>query len=76
MTTTRNLLYNRQLPSLQEYVLVDTEHMGIDRYRRGEGGEWILHPYGAGEAVTLHSLNLTFPIEAAYQDVDFDLNRE
>lgn len=61
----------RQLPSLQEYVLVDAEHMGIDRYRRGEGGEWILHPYVAGETVTLHSLALNFPIEAAYQDVDF-----
>ena len=61
----------RQLPSLQEYVLVDAEQMGIDCYRRGEGGEWILHPYSVGEAVTLHSLSLTFPIEAAYQDVDY-----
>lgn len=61
----------RQLPSLQEYVLVDAEQQSIECYRRATGGEWILHPYGAGETVTLHSLNLTFPIEAAYQDVDF-----
>ena len=61
----------RQLPSLQEYVLVNPERIGIDCYRRGEGGEWILRPYGAGETVMLHSLNLTFPVEAAYQDVEF-----
>ena len=61
----------RQLPSLQEYVLVDTEQEGIECYRRAGNGEWIMHPYGAGESVTLHGLGLNFPIEAAYQDVDF-----
>lgn len=61
----------RQLPSLQEYVLVDTEQEGIECYRRADNGEWIMHPYGAGETVTLHSLNLTFPIDMVYQDVDF-----
>lgn len=60
----------RQLPSLQEYVLVDAEQMGIDCYRRGEGGDWILRPYGAGETVALRSLELTFPVDAAYQDVE------
>lgn len=63
----------RQLPSLQEYVLVDAEQTTLDCYRRAEGGEWILHPYGAGETVFLHSLDLTFPVEAAYQDVEFQL---
>ncbi len=61
----------RQLQSLQEYVLVDAEQVRIECYRRGDSGEWILHPYGEGEAVTLHSLNLTFQIESAYQDVEF-----
>lgn len=61
----------RQLPSLQEYVLVDTEQQSIECYRRADNGEWIMHPYVAGESVTLHGLNLTFPIELAYQDVDF-----
>ncbi|MFA7240108.1 MAG: Uma2 family endonuclease [Sulfuricellaceae bacterium] len=61
----------RQLPSLQEYVLVNAGQMGIDSYRRGEGKDWILHPYGVGESVVLHSLNLTFPVEEAYRDVEF-----
>jgi Uma2 family endonuclease len=61
----------RQLPSLQEYVLVDTAQESIECYRRATQGEWIMHPYSAGESVTLSSLNLSFPIEAAYQDVLF-----
>jgi Uma2 family endonuclease len=64
----------RQLPSLQEYVLVDTEQENIECYRRADNGEWIMHPYGAGETVTLHGLNLTFPIGMAYQDVVFTTN--
>lgn len=61
----------RQLPSLQEYLLVDTERMNIECYRRADGGEWILRPYGAGETVTLRSLKLDFPLEAVYQDIEF-----
>lgn len=64
----------RQLPSLQEYVLVDTEQVNIECYRRADGGEWIMHPYGVDESVTLHSLNLTFPIASAYQDVEFSID--
>ncbi|MBU0593570.1 MAG: Uma2 family endonuclease [Gammaproteobacteria bacterium] len=64
----------RLLPSLQEYVLVDTEQEGVEYYRRSDNGEWIMHPYGAGETVTLHGLNLTFPIGTVYQDVVFTPN--
>jgi len=63
----------RSLPSLAEYVLVRQDMMSIECYRRGDGGEWILHPYSEGETVRLHSLELSFPIEAAYPDVDFGI---
>lgn len=66
----------RRLPSLREYVLVDTERMGIECFRRTDHGEWILHPYGAGENVTLHSLELTFPLEAAYEDAGLPADSE
>ncbi len=66
----------RRLSSLREYVLVDTERMGIECFRRTDHGEWILHPYGAGESVTLHSLALTFPLEAAYEDAGLPADSE
>lgn len=72
----RKFAANRQLPSLHEYVLVDTERRGIECYRRTDHGEWLLHPYGAGESVTLHSLELTFPLEAAYEDAGLPSDSE
>lgn len=62
----------RQLASLQEYVLVDSQQVGVECYRRGEGGEWILHPYGPEETVALHSVGLSLPVEAVYQDAPLD----
>jgi len=34
----------RQLPSLQEYLLVDPAARRCDLYRRGADGLWVLHP--------------------------------
>ncbi|MDD5390679.1 MAG: Uma2 family endonuclease [Gallionellaceae bacterium] len=62
----------RQLPSLREYVLVAQDGARVLVYRRGEGVEWIVHPYGAGEIVSLPSLELNIPVEQIYEDVDFE----
>ena len=62
----------RQLPSLREYVLVAQDGARVMVYRRGEGVEWIVHPYGAGEIVSLPSLELAIPIDQIYEDVDFE----
>ncbi len=61
----------RQLPSLREYVLVAQDAARVLVYRRGEGVEWIVHPYAAGETVALPSLELAIPIDLIYEDVDF-----
>lgn len=63
----------RQLASLREYVLVAQDGARVMVYRRGEGVEWILHPYGAGEVVSLPSLELAIPVDSIYEDVDFDV---
>lgn len=63
----------RQLPTLREYVLVAQEDVRVLVYRRGEGVEWIVHPYGAGETVSLPSLELNIPVDVIYEDVDFDV---
>ncbi|MBU1666459.1 MAG: Uma2 family endonuclease [Gammaproteobacteria bacterium] len=63
----------RQLPSLREYVLVAQDGARVLVYRRGEGVEWIVHPYVAGEIVALPSLELAIPVEQIYEDVDFAL---
>jgi len=61
----------RQLPSLQEYVVVAQDRPHVSVYRRGEGVEWILHPCGRGDSLHLPSLSLDMPVAAVYDDVDF-----
>lgn len=59
----------RQLPSLREYVLIAQDEPRVWVYRRGEGAEWILHPYRDGETVVLPSLELAIPLADLYQDL-------
>ena len=61
----------RKLPSLREYVLVAQDSARVLVYRRGEGVEWIVHPYGVGETVRLPSLELSIPVDLIYEDVGF-----
>ena len=61
----------RLLPSLEEYVLIDSERRGIDCFRRGADGGWVLHHYGPGEEVRFVSVGLSCSVEEIYQGVSF-----
>jgi Uma2 family endonuclease len=62
----------QKLPSLQEYVLIDSEKMAVECYRRGEGRPWLYYPYTVGDAIALQSLEFEFPIESLYEGVSFE----
>ena len=51
--------YYRNLPSLQEYVLIDLDTRAVDCYRLGADGLWVLHPFAADQTVTLASVALS-----------------
>jgi Uma2 family endonuclease len=59
----------RRLTSLQEYVLVDSEKISVDCYRRGEGRMWLYTPYTAGDKLELESINWVGAIAILYEDV-------
>ncbi|BAZ13385.1 hypothetical protein NIES4071_52240 [Calothrix sp. NIES-4071] len=61
-----------KMPSLQEYILIDSEEISVERYCRGEGRMWLYYPYTAGDMVTLSSIEFEFPIELLYQGVVFE----
>jgi Uma2 family endonuclease len=61
----------RQNPQLQDYVLVSSEEIAIDLYRKGSDGRWDIVNYRAGDLVELRSVNLSFPIEQVYRRIDF-----
>jgi Uma2 family endonuclease len=64
--------YCRTIPTLQEYVLIDSEKIAVDCYRRGEGRMWLYYPYTAGDIITLDSIEFEFPIELLYEGVVFE----
>jgi Uma2 family endonuclease len=67
----RKFAYYRACPTLQEYVLVDTQRQAVDLYRRATDNLWTLHPFGPGETIMLKSINVSIPIDAFYENVTF-----
>jgi len=64
--------YYLTLPSLQEYILIDSETISVERYSRGEGRMWLYYPYQAGDTITLSSIEFEFPIELLYEGIVFE----
>jgi hypothetical protein len=66
------------LNSLQEYVLVNSQHQRVEIFLRDELGRWFYHSYNEG-TVCFESLNLTINLSAIYEDVELpitDVNRQ
>ncbi len=60
------LSYYRECPTIQDYVLVDSQSICIEVYHREEDS-WKLNTYGPGSTVKLESLGIQFPIGAIYR---------
>ncbi len=69
---TKKFKYYRQIPSLQEYVLVDSEEINVEVYSRGEGKMWMYYEYEAGEIIALESIEFECAIELLYEGISFD----
>ncbi|MEQ8464290.1 Uma2 family endonuclease [Coleofasciculus sp. E1-EBD-02] len=66
--------YYLTIASLQEYILIDSETISVERYSRGEGRMWLYYPYQAGDTITLSSIEFEFPIELLYEGVVFEID--
>lgn len=60
----------RRLSSLQEYVLISSDQMGVDIFRLNERGKWELTAYTAGDALQFASVNFECSMELLYEDVE------
>ncbi len=58
--------YYQECPTIQDYVLADSQSIRIEVYHREEDG-WKLHTYGPGSTVQLESLDIKFPLDAVYR---------
>lgn len=50
-------------------MLIDSERISVECYRRGEGRLWLYTPYTTGDEIVLESISLTCAIELLYEDV-------
>lgn len=57
------------LPSLAEYVLLDTRRTAATVYRRTEGGEWLVQSVGPDDALELHSLGFRIAMTRLYAGI-------
>jgi Uma2 family endonuclease len=67
--TTKKIAY-QNLPSLQEYVLIEQDFVDVEVCRRSEG--WVSHHYFLGDDVTFDSVGLTLSVADIYQRVEND----
>ncbi len=63
------LLNYRQLDSLQEYVLVDSDRRRIEVYRREADGGWVVDTLSGDEALELKSVAVALPLAEVYAEV-------
>jgi Uma2 family endonuclease len=56
----------RECPTIQEYILVNTEYQAIEVYRREKNNFWSYKAFLPGEDVTLEFLGVCFPVSEVY----------
>lgn len=61
----------RRLESLQEYVLINSESIGVEIFRLNERSKWELTSYTTDDEIELVSIEFKFPIKLLYEDVEF-----
>lgn len=62
----------REIESLTDYILVSQDEIRIEQYTRAEANTWTLHDYQlATDVLTIAAINLSLPISAIYNRVDF-----
>ncbi len=67
------LVFYQQMPSLQEYVVIDQFRMNAQVHRRQEDGGWITYFYTQNDdVVELKSIDLTIPLPELYTRVTFE----
>lgn len=66
---TEKFLDYQQLPSLEEYVLVNQHKIQVECYRKQNTGEWLVQVYNAGEMVEFICIDFKCPIEKIYHKV-------
>ncbi|MEM7553104.1 MAG: Uma2 family endonuclease [Cyanobacteria bacterium P01_A01_bin.84] len=66
----------RQSNTLKEYVLIASDEIGVECFRRNDEGLWVLHTYGEGDTLNLESVGISIPVEKLYRRVRFEVEEK
>ena len=62
----------RDIPSLKEYILVESETIGVESFTINEQGFWELKEYmNPEESLLIKTIDLNLPLSDIYEDVEF-----
>lgn len=61
----------QQLPTLQEYILINQKRQRLECFRRNAEGLWVLYAYTQGSEIHLASIDFRTNIDNLYEDVTF-----
>lgn len=65
----------QQIPTVQEYVIIEQDKRHLEIHRRQTDGRWITYFYNEGdldEQIEFQSVNLSFNLEEIYNRVGFE----
>lgn len=65
----KKFTYYQQCPSIQEYVLVDTQRQWIEVFKREKNNFWLYRAFGAEDTLELASLDIQFSVASVYRNV-------
>ncbi len=67
----RKFGFYRSIPSLREYLLVDSQRIVAEKYLKNESGLWELHESpGLSGVVQLTSIRFDLPLQQVYEDTE------
>jgi Uma2 family endonuclease len=66
----KKLAYYRACPTIQEYIMIDSQQVLIDVYHR-QGKQWTLETLGLEDGLVLESLNIQIPVKDIYKKITF-----
>lgn len=65
--------FYREIPSLQEYILVSSREKKIEKFKRMESGNWLFSESKDGELFLIDSIQLSLNLEDVYEKIDWSL---
>jgi len=65
----RKFTWYRNLPTVQEYVLINSLEVSVELFRREKQKLWTLHLFGIDDEITLTSVGVTLAVQEIYENV-------